>query len=155
MSGSILPRGPRRATTALWCAGAALAAGTGVLSLLRGLLGFALIYGAVAVVLVLLAVQTHRGTRIAEIVSLVLLGAQIIGAIGAGRELAHPDYRSAKARHLHELGIDYRSGIAGNLVFSVIASVVFIWAMTAIRRMAPARRQDGGSPTGPPSGPSP
>jgi hypothetical protein len=155
MSGSILPNGPRRATTALWCTGAALAVGTGAVSVVRGSLGFGVLYGAVAVALLLIALETHRGRRVAEIVSIALLGSQMIGAVGAGWELHHPDYRSAKARHLHELGIDYRSAIAGNLVFSLVASAVFVWAVTAIRRRAPACHRDAAPRSGPPPGTSP
>jgi hypothetical protein len=127
-----LPRGPQRATTALWSLGALLAAGTGVLSLVHTMWLFASVYGTVAVGLVLLAVATSRGSRPAHLVSLVGLGSQIAGALGAGWELHRPHLDSAKAGHLRDLGVSYRWAMFSNLVFSLLAGAVFIWALVGI-----------------------
>jgi len=130
----MLTRGPRRATTVLWSAGAGLAAVTGVVCLAHGLLLFGAVYGAVAVGLAVMAAATHRGNRTAETVSLVALGGQIVGAIGAGWELHRPHDETAKARHLRELGVNYRWALLCNLVYSLLASAVFVWALIGIRK---------------------
>jgi hypothetical protein len=117
----------------LWSAGAALAGATGVLSLAHHLLFFAAVYGAVAAGLGFMAVATHRGNRTAEMVSLVGLGGQIVGAVGAGWELHRPDTGNVKARHLHDLGLNYRWALLCNLVYSLLASAVFVWAVVGIR----------------------
>jgi len=38
-----------------------------------------------------------------------------------------------KARHLHDLGVNYRLALALNLAFSLAATAVFVWAV-AVRR---------------------
>ncbi len=102
--------------------------------------GYGVIYAAVAVALGTLAVVTLRGNRRAEVVTLVLLGSQLIGAAGAAWELAYGADDTAKARHLHDLGINYRLALAGNLAFSTLAAAVFVWAMA---RWVRARRHRG------------
>jgi hypothetical protein len=129
-----LPRPAALAACALWLAGAALAAFTGVLSLTHSLAGYAAIYAVVAAGLGALAVATYRALRAAETVTLVLLASQILGVVGASVELARGDDSGAKARHLQDLGLDFRLAVLGNLAYSAAASAVFIWAWTGIRR---------------------
>ncbi len=44
---------------------------------------------------------------------------------------------TAKARHLHDLGISYSWALVANLAFSSLASCVFTWAVI---RVCPPRR---------------
>jgi hypothetical protein len=131
---ALLPPGPRRAAIALWCIGVAFAGSTAVLAVAHGEFGFAALYAAVAAGLAALARITTRPRRRAEIVTLILLGSQIVGAAGAAWELASGDDDNAKARHLHDLGVNYRLALALNFGFSVAASAVFVWALVARRR---------------------
>lgn len=129
----------RRAATALWGIGAGLAATTGVLSVAHSKVGYAVLYAVVAAALAAFAAATHRGNRRAQIITLVLLGSQVIGAVGAAWELAYGADDTAKARHLRELGVNYRLALATNLAFSTLASFVFIWAM--LERTGRLRRE--------------
>jgi hypothetical protein len=140
MRASAFSNGVRRSATVLWGVGAGLAATTGVLAVAHSKFGYGFIYSAVAVALGTLAVVTRRGNRRAEVVTLVLLGSQLIGAAGAAWELAYGADDTAKARHLHDLGINYRLALVGNLAFSTLASAVFVWAMV---RLVRARRHRG------------
>ena len=102
-----LSNGLRRAVVGLWLAGAAIA-------------------GAI-VPLVALAIGTARGTRSALRVSLVLLGLQLLGAIGSAWQLAHAA-ADEKTAELRRLGLDPTFGLTLNLIYSAIASSVFLWA---------------------------
>jgi hypothetical protein len=124
-----LSAGVRRATVRLWWVGAALAAATAGLSVAQREAGFALVYASVAVALAAMATRTRRGERWAEVVSLVGLGGQIPGAIGAAWALVADDEGSAKARHLRHLGVNYRAAVAANLAYSLAAAAVFVWAV--------------------------
>jgi len=138
-----LPAGMRRATVRLWWVGAALAATTAGLSVAHGKTGFAPVYATVTVALAAMATRTRRGERWAEKVSLVGLGSQIPGAIGAAWALLADDEGSAKARHLHDLGVNYRAAVAANLAYSVAAAAVFVRAVAG-------REDRPGGPDGPP-----
>ena len=129
----LLPPRTRRAAVALWCIGVALSAFTAVLAAAHSEFGFAAIYALVAGALAALAGATSRGHRAAEIVTLIGLGSQLIGAAGAGWELARGDDNGAKARHLRGLGVNYRLALAVNFAFSLAASAVFVWAVTGRR----------------------
>lgn len=129
-----LPRRPAVAACALWLAGAALAAFTGVLSLTHSLGGYAAVYAVVSVGLGALAVATYHALRAAETVTLVLLASQVLGVVGAAVELARGDESAAKGRHLQDLGLDFRLAVLANLAYSAAASAVFIWTWTLIRR---------------------
>jgi hypothetical protein len=129
-----LPRRAALAACVLWLAGGALAAFTGVLSLTRSEAGNAAVYAVVSVGLGALAVATYYAVRAAETVTLVLLASQILGVVGSAWELARGDDGGAKARHLEDLGVDFRLAVLGNLAYSAAAAAVFIWAWTGIRR---------------------
>jgi hypothetical protein len=126
--------GARRAASVLWVIGAGLAGFTGLLALGHSEVRYFFVYVTVAVALALLAVATYRGNQRAALISLFLLGSQLIGAVGAAWELAYGSDDTAKARHLHELGVNYRLALAANLAFSSVASIVFIWAMVQASR---------------------
>lgn len=136
-TGQPLPRPAGLAACALWLVGAALAAVTGVLSVTHSKAGYAAVYAVVAVGLAGLAAATYRGVRAAETVSLVLLGSQIFGVVGAAWELVRADESGAKARHLDDLGVDFRLAVLGNLIYSAAASAVFVWAWRQKRRRRP------------------
>lgn len=136
----LLPGAAGTVVGGLWLAGAALAALTGVLALAHGSWGYVALYGVVTAGLVTLAVAVRRGIRLAAVVSLVLLGSQLVGVVGAAWELSDPDETSAKARHLADLGVDYRLALAANFGYSAVASAVFGWVMFTGRRRAAARR---------------
>ena len=129
-----LPRRAALAACALWLAGAALAAFTGVRSLTSSQAGYVAVYAVVSAGLVGLAVATYHAVRAAETVTLVLLASQVLGVVGSAWELARGDDGGAKARHLEDLGVDFRLAVLGNLAYSAAASAVFIWAWTGIRR---------------------
>lgn len=119
----------RLAATVLWIIGAGLAGTTGVLALAHSRVAVAALYAVVATVLALLAVTTHRGSRSSEALTLVLLASQVVGMIGAAWEIGTADGAGLKARHLEELGINHRLALAGNLLFSLAASAVFVRAV--------------------------
>jgi hypothetical protein len=131
---SPLPEGPRRAAIVLWCVGAALAGFTGVLSLAHSLWFYAAVYTAVGTGLAFLGLLTARGHRAAGWISLVALGSQLAGAAGSAWESAHPHTDSAKARHLRDLGLNYRWSVFANLVYSLTAGAVFLWAVSVRAR---------------------
>lgn len=126
--------GVRRAATVLWVIGAGLAATTGVLAVTHSRPGYGLLYAVVAAALGALATATQRGHRRADVITLILLGSQVVGAVGAAWELAYGAADTAKARHLHDLGVNYRLALASNLAFSILASIVFVWAMVRVNR---------------------
>ena len=126
----------------LWIVGAGLAGFTGVLSLIHSQPGYAAVYAVVAVGLAGLAAATYRGVRAAETVSLVLLASQILGVVGSAWELAQADETGAKARHLDDLGIDFRLAILANLIYSAAAFAVFVWAWRQTRRRRPTTSDD-------------
>ena len=130
----------RLAACALWLVGAALAAATGVLALTKSKAGYSAVYAVVALTLVGLAAATWRTIRLAETISVLLLGSQMLGVAGAAWELVRGDETGAKARHLEDLGIDLRLALLGNLIYSAVASAVFVWAWRERRRS----RQLGG-----------
>jgi hypothetical protein len=130
-------KGVRRAATALWGIGAGLAATSGVLAVAHSELGYGVLYALVAAALATLAAATQRGNRAAHFITLLLLGSQVIGALGAAWEFAHGADDTAKARHLHDLGVNYRLALAGNLAFSTLASAVFVWAVVRVIRGRP------------------
>ncbi|MGH9011454.1 MAG: hypothetical protein ACRDYF_16665 [Acidimicrobiia bacterium] len=96
----------------------------------------ALPFIAAAAGLAVLAFAVLRANRVALIVSTVLLGAQIIGVVGSAWELLNGVHGS-KAGELNRLGIDPEFGVALNLLYSAVASVVFAWIVT---RWLSARR---------------
>jgi len=94
-------------------------------------------FAAVAVALVVLAIATARGARWALVVTIVLLGAQVFGALGSGWELMR-GADGDKADELRSLGIDPTFGIALNLVYSLVAFALFVWALGRARHRAPS-----------------
>jgi hypothetical protein len=107
---------PLRSTVAgLWLVGVALAGFTAPLAWRRTGVVAALPFVAAAAGLAVLALAVLRANRLALTVSTVLLGAQILGS---------------KADELHRLGIDPELGVALNLVYSAVASAVFVWVLT-------------------------
>ena len=120
----------QRATVAgLWLVGVALAGSTAPVAWRRTGVAAALPFIAAAAGLALLAFAVLRVNRVALIVSLFLLGAQILGVVGSAWQLLSGVHGS-KAEELHRLGIDPEFGVALNLVYSTIASAVFGWLVT-------------------------
>jgi hypothetical protein len=97
--------------------------------------GSSVVFAGVAVALVVLAITTARGSPWGLAVTSVLLGAQVFGALGSGWELMH-GAAGDKADELRSLGIDPTFGIALNLVYSVVAFALFVWALARVRRRA-------------------
>ena len=126
----------RRATVALWLAGAVIAAGTALVAATHRNARSGLVLGAAAIGLVVLAVALSRVLRWALVVSGVLLGAQLFGALGSGWELLH-GVEGSKAHELRELGIDPTFGVALNFAYSVVAFAVFLCAMRRALRDRP------------------
>lgn len=134
MTAPPLPRRAALAACGLWAVGAVLAGATGVRSLTHSQGGYAAVYALVTAGLATLAVATYRAVRMAETVTLVLLGSQLLGTVGAAWELVRADEGGAKARHLDDLGINFRLAVAANLIYSATASAVFVWAWRERRR---------------------
>jgi hypothetical protein len=127
----------------LWLAGVALAGFTAPRAWHRTGVASALPFVAVAVAGVVLARAVLRGYRAALALSAVLLGGQILGVIGSAWELSQPG-QGSKGRELRRLGFDPRLGVVLNLLYSAIASAVFVWVAT---RWLSARRRpiEGGT----------
>jgi hypothetical protein len=121
-----LSDGLRRAIVALWLAGAAIAGAIVPLAAARSP-SSGVLYAAVAMALVALAIGTARGTRWALRVSLVLLGLQLFGAIGSAWQLAHAA-ADEKAAELKRLGVDPTFGLTLNLIYSAIGFSRFLRA---------------------------
>jgi hypothetical protein len=94
----------------------------------------ALPFIAVTVGLSALAFAVLRVNRAALILSAVGLGAQVLGVIGSAWELLNGVHGS-KAGELRDLGIDPEFGVALNLLYSAVASVVFVWVAARWRKM--------------------
>jgi ABC-type branched-subunit amino acid transport system permease subunit len=92
----------------------------------------ALPFIAVTVGLSVLALAVLRANRVALIVSTFGLGAQVLGVVGSAWELLGGVHGS-KATELRRLGIDPELGVALNLVYSAVASAVFVWVMARWR----------------------
>jgi hypothetical protein len=135
----------RRAVVALWLTGAAIAGTTAPLAAAREGLARSVVFVAVAIGLIALAVHTARGSRWAVRASIVLMAGQLLGAIGSGWELSH-GIASAKARSLHRLGVDPTFGVALNLAYSATAFVLFVMIWRAGSRRD--RRAGGEAPRG-------
>lgn len=122
-----LPRRVRRAFAALWLAGAVIAGGLAPVADLRGYPRSGLVYAGAAAGLIVLALGTARGARWAQGTSVVLLALQLLGAIGSGWQLIR-GIDASKAHELRRLGVDPTVGVTLNLVYSAIASGLFLWA---------------------------
>lgn len=118
---------PLRLCAAIWwLAGAALAAISAVLAFSRLGAGQSLVFAVVAVALAVLALFVLRAAPWALWVSIVGSGGQVAAVIGTVLELA-VGIDAAKARDLRQLGFDPTLGVAINLVYSAVASVLFGW----------------------------
>jgi hypothetical protein len=118
----------RRATAALWLAGAVISGVTAARAASRVGMLHALVFALAAVGLVVLAVGTIRRLRSALLISTVLLGAQLFGALGSAWELVH-GVDGSKAKELHDLGVDPTLGVVLNLLYSLVALVIFLAAL--------------------------
>jgi hypothetical protein len=118
---------PLRMTVAgLWLVGVAFAGFTAPRAWQRTGVTSALPFIAVVFGLSLLAVAVLRANRFALLISAIGLGAQILGVFGSAWELAQ-GVHSYKARELRDLGVDPELGVALNLLYSAVASLVFAW----------------------------
>jgi purine-cytosine permease-like protein len=127
----MFPRALRVALAALWVAGALLAGTTAILSWTHHL-GQAVPYGVISVGLLLMAVYTARGHRAVTLVGLAICALQPFAAIAAAWELVN-GISASQVHKLEDLGIDPTFGVALNVVFSTVASVLAVWAYRAWR----------------------
>ena len=139
----LLPPPIRRAAAALWLVGAAIAGTTAGLAATHQKAPSPVVFATVAVALVVLAIATARGALWALVVTSVLLGAQVFGALGSGWELVH-GADGDKAEELRNLGINPTFGIALNLVYSLVAFTLFAWALSQARRRTRSTAPPGG-----------
>lgn len=147
MFARFLPSPIRRAAAALWLVGAAIAGITAALAATHQKASSPVVFATVAVALVVLAIATARGALWALVVTSVLLGAQVLGALGSGWELVH-GADGDKAEELRNLGIDPTFGIALNLVYSLAAFTLFVWALSGARRRASSTAPPGSHGSG-------
>jgi hypothetical protein len=99
--------------------------------------------------LILLAIGTFQEARLPLAVSVALLGAQLIGVAGSAWELLLAE-ETAKTQQLRSLGFDPTFGIVLNLVYSAVASLLFVWVLVRWRRCrsvlgSPSNAQNPGS----------
>lgn len=118
---------------ALWLVGAVICAATALRAGTHRGGPSASLFAAVAFGLVALAIATALAARWALVVSGVLLGAQVFGALGSGWELVS-GVDGSKARELRALGVEPTLGVALNLVYSLVAFGVFVWAIIERQR---------------------
>jgi ABC-type branched-subunit amino acid transport system permease subunit len=116
----------------LWLVGLALAGGTAPVAWRRTGVLSALPFMAAAAGLAVGAIFVLRANRIALGVSTIGLGGQILGVIGSAWELAQ-GVQGSKADELRRLGVDPEFGVALNLVYSAVASLVFAWVVARWR----------------------
>jgi len=116
----------------LWLTGVALAGFTAPLAWRRTGVLRALPFIAAAAGLAVLAFAVLRANRAALIVSTAGLGAQILGVIGSAWQLVEGVHGS-KADELNRLGVDPELGVALNLLYSAVASAVFVWVVARWR----------------------
>lgn len=110
----------------LWFAGVGFAGFTAPRAWQRTGVTSALPFVAVVFGLTVLAVAVLRANRVALVISAIGLGAQILGVIGSAWELSQGVHGS-KARELRDLGVDPELGVALNLLYSAVATLVFVW----------------------------
>jgi hypothetical protein len=118
----------RNLVAGLWLLGSAIAAFTAVLALVRLGAASAAPYAGAAIGLVVLAAATHRVSRWALALSMLLLGSQLLGVVGSAIELNLGE-AAGKAAALRALGIDPTLGIALTLAYSAAASALFGWSV--------------------------
>ena len=128
----VVDRRLRIALTALWVAGATLAAVTAVVALRRDADGVGGYVGA-AVALALGALFTARGHRLITMIGLVGCAGQPLAVAATAWELTHR-ISDIQVEKLRALGVNPRVGVAINLVFSLCASVLAVWAFRTRRR---------------------
>jgi hypothetical protein len=117
----------------LWLAGAAIAGSTALVAG-RQWIVFALAGAA----LLGLGIAVAQRRRWAEIVSFLGLLGQPIGVVGSAIELARGG--GDKAGTLRELGVDPVAGVAVNLAYSIVATVVLaLWIASWLRPPRSAR----------------
>jgi hypothetical protein len=122
----------------LWLAGVGFAGFTAPRAWQRTGVLSALPFVAVVLGLSVLAFAVLRANRVALVISAIGLGAQILGVFGSAWELAQ-GVHSYKARELRDLGVDPELGVALNLLYSAVASLVFAWLVARWFR-SPLRR---------------
>jgi hypothetical protein len=137
----------RIAVAGLWLLGAGLAGFSAPDAAVRIDVASGLVFSVVAVAGVVFAVSTLRGRRWALAVGLVGCGGQVFGVVGTTWELVHP-LDTAKSRELRALEVDPTLAVTINLVFSAVASALFVWmAIRLFRiRQAPRRSESGTCP---------
>ena len=128
----IVDRPLRITLTALWASGATLAAVTAVVAAQRhaGAVGA---YVAAAAALTLGALFTARGHRLTTLIGLVACAGQPLAVAATAWELTHR-VSHTQVEKLQALGVNPRVGVAINLVFSLCASAIAVWAFRTRRR---------------------
>src|SRR4051812_39267751 len=116
-----------------WLVAAALALSTAPVAAARLGAASSLVFVVVGALAAALAVAVRRQVSAAMVSSVVLLGGQVLAAIGSAWELLG-GVSAVKARQLHDLGVAPRLGVSVNLVLSLAGSVLFVWSMWRLSR---------------------
>ncbi len=147
MSGDgVLHRGLRGWVAGLWLVGVGLTVSAAVTSFLQVGVGSGVIFTVVGIGLALLAVGVLRGWRWASWLSVVLLGFQVLGVIGSAWQLID-GVSGAKAEQVRDLGYSPVFGVTVNLVYSAVASALFLWIVVRwLRRRSRATGRPGSGP---------
>ena len=90
-------------------------------------------YSAAAAGLTLGAIFTARGYRLITLIGLVACAGQPLAVVATAWELTHR-VSHTQVEKLQTLGINPKVGVAVNLVFSLCASAVAVWALRTRRR---------------------
>jgi len=136
-TGAAFYRPLRLAVTALILAGVGLAVSAAILSMLHRVPAQLPVYAAVAVLLSIDAVLVWRQVWWAVLLTLAVLGGQVVAVAGIIVELT-VGIADVKARPLHQLGVNPTAAVAINLFYSVIGVALFCWF---VARWLTARRR--------------
>jgi hypothetical protein len=133
---SVFHRPLRAVVVGLWLTGALIAGFTAPLAAARLSPLASLALALPALGLALLAVATFRGVGWALVLSLVLLGAQVVGVVGSAWELSHR-VDASKASEFHALGFDPTFAVGLKLLYSAVAAGLFGWTVFRILMQRP------------------
>src|SRR5262249_13841045 len=111
-----------RFVAGFWLVAATLALAPAPLAAPRPRAWSSLVFALIGALAAALAVGVLRRLTAALVFSIVLLGGQVIAAIGSAWELLG-GVSAVKAKQLHDLGVAPRLGVSVNLVLSLAGSI--------------------------------
>jgi hypothetical protein len=128
----ILDRHVRLAIVAMWLCGVGLAGGTAIVAASRVGLGASVPYLGATLLLVGLTLGTVACIRWVLVADVIIMALQVVGVLGSAIELIR-GASPIKAAELHLLGVDVRTALLSNLIYSLLATVIFVWMIARYR----------------------